>query len=121
MNVNEKLIALLKPLGIPVKPDVYRGDAEEYIEFNYADERSILSADDLPIMDETTLQIHLYTKNNPIQLKKQIRRLLRLGGFIVVSSNQIYENDSGYSHVVITASIESVTPAEELPEDEEEY
>ena len=121
MNVNEKLISMFSILKIPVKADVYRGKAEEYIVFNYADERPALFADDLDITNETTVQVHLYTKNNPQTLKKKIRRLLRLGGFTILSTNQFYEDDTGYNHVVVTASIEGITPTDELPGDEEEY
>ncbi len=121
MSVSERLKSILGVLKMPVKQDVYRGKEEHYIVFNLPDERSALSGDDLDIMSETTVQVHLYTKNNPQPTKTKIRRLLRLGGFVISSTNQFYENDTGYTHVVVTASITDAIPADELPGDEEEY
>lgn len=121
MSVSERVKSILGVLKMPVKPDVYRGKAEEYIVFNVPDERPALSGDDLDLVDEITVQVHYYTKSNPNPTKKKIRRLLRLGGFVITSTNQFYEDDTGYTHVVVTASTMEVTPDDELPEETEEY
>lgn len=108
MNVNPLIVSALSPLGFPVSPNVYKGTATEYITFNYADERPAVYADDEDILDETTVQVHYFTKGNPQANKKAIRRLLRSSGFSIQSTQELYESDTGYTHVVIYAWIDGV-------------
>ena len=77
MNINATVINALTSLKLPVHANVYNGTADEYITFNYADERPALRADDTDILDETTIQVHYFTRGNPQTNKKAIRRLLR--------------------------------------------
>ena len=39
MNVNPIIISALSPLNLPVSANIYEGTADEYITFNYSDER----------------------------------------------------------------------------------
>jgi len=106
MNINSIVISALSSLSLPVAANVYTGTAEEYITFNYADERPALRADDTDILDETTIQVHYFTRSNPQTNKKAIRRLLRAVGFSIQSTQEIYENDTGYFHIVVYAWVE---------------
>lgn len=106
MNVNPILITALLPLNMPVEPDIYLGTATEYITFNYADERPAVYADDTDTLDETTVQVHYFTKGNPQANKKLIRKALRSAGFSIISTSQFYETDTGFNHVVVEAWIE---------------
>jgi hypothetical protein len=106
MNVNASVINALTSLNLPVHANVYNGTADEYITFNYADERPALRADDTDILDETTIQVHYFTRGNPQTNKKTIRRLLRAAGFTIQSTQEFYESDTGYFHVVVYAWIE---------------
>lgn len=108
MNVNPLIIAALTPLGMPVEPDIYTGDATEYITFNYSDERPVVYADDVDITDETSVQVHYFTKGNPQANKKAIRKALRNAGFSIVDTAQYYEDDTGYTHVIVTVNIEGI-------------
>lgn len=108
MNVNPLIVRALSPLGLPVAPNAYKGTATEYITFNYADERPIVSADDEDILDATTVQVHYFTKGNPQANKKAIRRLLRSAGFSIQSTQELYENDTGYTHVIVYVWIDGV-------------
>ena len=108
MNANPIIISALSSLNIPVSPNVYEGSATEYIVFNYADERPALNADDTDILDDTTIQVHYFTKGNPQTNKKVIRRLLRASGFSIVSTREFYETDTKYTHVVVEANIDGV-------------
>lgn len=107
MNVNELIQNSLAPLNLPVFANVYTGSAADYITFNYADERPILYADDVDEFDETTIQVHYFTQENPQAMKKQIRKLLRQNGFSIESTQELYERDTKYNHVVVYANIES--------------
>ena len=106
MNINSIVISALSSLSLPVAANVYTGTAEEYITFNYADERPALRADDTDILDETTIQVHYFTRSNPQTNKKAIRRLLRAAGFTIQSTQEIYESDTGYFHIVVYAWVE---------------
>ena len=108
MNVNPIVISALSPLGLPVSPNTYEGTADEYIIFNYADERPTVRADDTDLYDETTVQVHYFTRGNPQPNKKAIRRLLKASGFTILSTSEFYESDTKYTHIVVEAWIEGV-------------
>lgn len=106
MNVNPIVIAALTPiLGVAPTPNKYDGDATDYITFNYTDERPALSADDEDIYDTTSIDVHYFTKGNPQANKKAIRRQMRAAGFSIMSTQEIYEDDTKYTHVIVSCSI----------------
>lgn len=111
MNVNPSIIAALSPLGIPVDPDIYLPPYEgapppdEYITFNYVYEDDVLYGDDDPLADETAVQIHYFTKGDPQEKKKAIRKLLRSADFVIQPTEQTYETDTKYNHIIIPAVI----------------
>lgn len=114
MNVNPIIKQALDPLGFPVEPDVYRGNALDYIIFNYADERPTVYADDVDKFDVTTVYVHFFCKEkSPIKYKRKIRHLLRQAGFTILNSQQFYEDDTQYTHVVVECEIEGVINDEE--------
>ena len=106
MNINTTVISALTSLSLPTHANVYNGTADEYITFNYADERPVVRADDEDILDETTIQIHYFTRGNPQTNKKAIRRLLRAAGFTIISTSEFYESDTAFTHVVVETWIE---------------
>lgn len=106
MIINAAVINALSSLKLPVHANVYNGAEDEYITFNYADERPVVRADDTDIYDETTIQVHYFTRSNPQPNKKAVRRLLRAAGFTIQSTSEFYESDTGYFHVVVYAWIE---------------
>lgn len=108
MNVNSMIITAFASLNLPVSANVYEGSADEYITFNYADERPVLSADDVDQLDETTIQVHYFTRGNPQTNKKSIRRLLRAAGFTIISTSEFYETDTKFIHIVVEAWIEGI-------------
>ncbi len=108
MNINPIVISALSSLNLPVEPNDYGGTAKEYITFNYADERPALRADDTDLYDETEIQVHYYTKGNPQTNKKAIRKLLRQADFTIINTQEFYEKDTKYTHVVVEAQIEGI-------------
>ncbi len=106
MNINSIVVTALTSLSLPVQANVYEGAATDYITFNYSDERPALRADDTDLYDETTIQVHGFTKSNPQALKKAIRKLLRASGFTIINTQELYESDTKYNHVVVEAWIE---------------
>lgn len=108
MNINQLVKSALAPTNLPVEINVYDGTETEYIRFNYADERPIISADDEDIFDETTIQVHYFVRGNPQANKKAIRKLLKAVGFTIQSTQELYETDTDYTHVIVYASIEGI-------------
>ena len=108
MNINTLVKSALSTNFSEVHANVYNGVAEKYIVFNYSDERPSVYADDTDTLDDTSIQVHLFTKENPSEDKKTIRRLLRLAGFSIVSTSEFYEADTGKTHVIVDANIEGI-------------
>lgn len=108
MNIDALIVTSLTSLGIPINAEPYKGTATAYIVFNYADERPVLRASGVDIYDETTVQVHYYALTNPATMKKSIRNLLRAGGFTIIDTQQFYETDTKYYHVIVTVWIEGL-------------
>lgn len=59
MTAGERLKAALDPLGLPVKPDAYMGEEEQYITYNY-DLLPVLYADGRAHFFRALIQVHLF-------------------------------------------------------------
>lgn len=108
MNINSIVVTALASLGLPVTANINLAGSTDYITFNYMDERPTLIADDTDLYDTTVIQVHYFTKTNPQQKKKDIRRLLRAGGFVIHNTMEFYETDTALNHVVVECSIDGV-------------
>jgi len=104
--VNPLIISALASMSIPVTPDSDKGTATECIVFNYADERPVVSGNDEDLIDTTTVQVHYFTKSDPQANKKAIRRLLRAAGFTIINTQEFYETETEYNHVVVECEID---------------
>jgi hypothetical protein len=108
VNINSIVVTALASLGLPVTANINLAGSTDYITFNYMDERPTLIADDTDLYDTTVIQVHYFTKTNPQQKKKDIRRLLRAGGFVIHNTMEFYETDTALNHVVVECSIDGV-------------
>ncbi len=114
MNVNELIKTALSPLGLPVIPDFYDGDADEYISFNYADDYPCNFSDNVPENDYAQLQVHYFVRGkSPHAVRKRIRVLLHKAGFDVSLGPINYESDTKKYHCPISAGIDGVADLEE--------
>lgn len=86
----------------------YLGTAEIYGTWNYSDERPILYGDDTDLCDVTYVQIHGFTKGSTKSIKRGIRTALRSVNFTITNTLELYEDDTGYYHVVVEAYIEGI-------------
>ena len=102
MNLNTKLLKLNNITGLQVEPDVYTGDDEEWITFNYVDENPSMFADDKAIEDVADMQVHLYVQDttNYFELKHKIRDYLENIGGYGVSISTVYEKDTKKRHII---------------------
>lgn len=107
MSVESLLMEAKNELGIPVFPNAYEGDANDYIVFNRADDRPIYSADDEPIIDRITVQVHrFFKKGDAVSHRIALKNFLRSKGFTVIRSGETYERDTAKTHIIVYASID---------------
>lgn len=107
MTTNETIESALASLGVPVKPNKYTGDKTDFIVYNYLDDRPISNADDTDEYYEQQVRINRYTqKTGDMEpLKKAIRRLMRAAGFSIMSTGELSEDTTGYTHIFVECSI----------------
>ena len=98
MNINKLIIDTLKPFDLPVKYRFYSGSNSTYITFfeinNFDDEFS----NDEEECEVHSLQIDLFTKEDPTNLKKEIKKALKTN-FSEVTFQDLYESDTGIFHI----------------------
>lgn len=82
MTVNERIKAALNPMGFPVKPDRYKGDAESYFVFNY-DLIPFQFADNRPTWYKALVQVHLFLPlgENSVARRMETAQALAAAGF----------------------------------------
>ena len=108
MNLNSIMQSAFSDMPMKTYPLFYKGDDVEYIVWQYLDERPSVNADDIDVYDITDVRVHLFTPRNPKKYKKQVRNRLRRSGFVILSTNEFYEDDTRYYHITVDASIEGV-------------
>lgn len=81
MTLNQRLIAALEPLGLPVVPDVDTKHRPRVLVFNY-DLLPFQPADNRPLWYRALIQVHLYLplKENGVGLAGQVAAALAGAG-----------------------------------------
>lgn len=96
----------LAPCGLPVYATVYEGRGKDFIVFVMADEHPDMCGDDEQITEICYPDIHYFSRGDPEGMKKYLRALLRKAGFIITGTTELYEKDTRYHHVIISAEID---------------
>lgn len=99
--MNKLIIDTLKPLGIPVSFQVYKGTATTYITFFEYNERPGLNADDKELQTNVYYQIDVWSKADYTSLVANAKRLLNEVGFSRINEFEQYEEDTGIYHRII--------------------
>lgn len=105
MNVNSKLLELENVTGLPTYPDKNESKSDEYITFNYADERDVLFGDDKPIEEAADMQVHVFVKCDYMDLKKKIKEFLINSGACGITFTSTYENETKKRHLIFEFEI----------------
>ena len=94
MNLDERIKTALDGVCDVIVPQVYTGDAQEYIVFNYS-EYPLEFADDEPQEVGYSIQVHLFMplKVNPNTKKESIKTALFSAGFTYPSIQDVTENE----------------------------
>lgn len=88
----------LKPLiddGVTVRQGWFDENCKELhvTLWNLSDTVAAIS-DDTEEVDAGTIQINIWSKNDQVQLKKRIRKLMRAGGFMYLDGHDEAETDT---------------------------
>jgi hypothetical protein len=92
MNVNSLIVQLNNITGIPVAPDIYKGESDKWITFTYQDERPAFFGDNEILDDIAYISVNLFTPANfnYMALKKTIKRYLESIGVLTNSESYVY-------------------------------
>lgn len=115
MTVNEKIIQAMTGFEIPVVADFFGDGNEEYITFNYADDRAALYGDDAPIAVKAAMQIHYFLPANKdyLEIKKKMRKALFEEGFTYPEVTVLVEPGNKVRHIIFECEIENEDEMEE--------
>jgi len=108
MTVQKLIMDTLGPMGYAVVPDIYEGDDKKYYTYTIADDRGAYFADDLPISNRVSVQIHFFLpiKENYIKERNQTRQLLLHAGFTYPVITMITEPDTQKRHIIFECEVE---------------
>ena len=108
MSVNERIeLALAQivpkicPSGCPTERP-----PTEYLVYNPELEEAAVFADDTDQEWLQHMQVHLYTKSNYTERRREIRKALREAGAVVTDIITLHEKDSGYHHLCFSCIFE---------------
>lgn len=108
MNLDARIRTALTGICDVIVPQVYTGDAPEYIVFNYS-EYPIGYSDNAPHSVGYSIQVHLFTplKVNPNAKKDSIKTALFTSGFAYPSIQDVTDED-GQHYVFETNCSEAI-------------
>lgn len=103
MSILSDLVNTIKTLNIPIETGYFSDKPpSEYIVLTPLIDSFELYADNGPLNQVEELRISLFTKNNYINLKNQLARILLGAGFIITDRRYLgFEDDTKYHHYVI--------------------
>ena len=108
METSEKIVAAIKPFGVPCVPDLSTGGAKRFVTYNFADDYGTDFADDQPETVVNSMQIHFFMPANEsyISWKKKIRKALFDAGFTFPEVIIQTEDENTIRHMIFECSIE---------------
>ena len=115
MTVNQRIIQALKAFNVPVTSDFFGGGNNEYITFNYENDKGEVFADDLPTEDIASMQIHYFLPSSKdyLKIKKDIRNVLLDAGATYPNVTVLMEPDNKTRHLVFECEFENEYEMEE--------
>ena len=113
MTVNSKIRQAVTPYVDACVFGAYTGTDETYCYFIFPQDSVALSGDNEAVIDNTSVQLHLFTPNNYLTLKKQIRASLLKNGFSYPNVTCLYETETKLNHIIFECDILSASETEE--------
>ena len=103
MSILSELNTLFETANIPVETGVFSGvPPDEYLVLTPLTDTFAVYGDDKPLADINEVRISLFNKNNYLQRKNQLVRMLLQADFVITDRRYIgHEDDTGYHHYAI--------------------
>lgn len=103
MSILSELNTLFETANIPVETGVFSGvPPDEYLVLTPLTDTFAVYGDDKPLADINEVRISLFSKNNYLQRKNQLVRMLLQADFVITDRRYIgHEDDTGYHHYAI--------------------
>jgi len=111
MSILSELNILFETANIPVETGVFSGvPPDEYLVLTPLTDTFAVYGDNKPLADINEVRISLFSKNNYLQRKNQLVRMLLQADFVITDRRYIgYEYDTGYHHYAIDVAKEYET------------
>jgi hypothetical protein len=103
MSILSELNTLFETANIPVETGVFSGvPPDEYLVLTPLTDTFAVYGDNKPLADINEVRISLFSKNNYLQRKNQLVRMLLQADFVITDRRYIgHEDDTGYHHYAI--------------------
>lgn len=103
MSILSELNTLLETANIPVETGVFSGvPPDEYVALTPLADTFTVFGDNKPLADIHEVRVSLFSKNNYLQRKNQLVRMLLQADFVITDRRYIgHEDDTGYHHYAI--------------------
>jgi len=111
MSILSELNTLFEAANIPVETGVFSGvPPDEYMVLTPLTDTFAVYGDNKPLADVSEVRISLFSKNNYLQRKNQLVRMLLQADFVITDRRYIgHEDDTGYHHYAIDVAKEYET------------
>lgn len=108
MNILSELNALFNTINIPVETGVFSGvPPDEYLVLTPLTDSFALFGDNKPQLDVQEVRLSLFSKNNYLQRKNQLMRLILQADFVITDRRYVgHEDDTGFHHYAIDVAKE---------------
>jgi len=103
MSILTELNTLFETANIPVETGVFSGvPPDEYLVLTPLTDTFAVYGDNRPLADINEVRISLFSKNNYLQRKNQLVRMLLQADFVITDRRYIgHEDDTSYHHYAI--------------------
>jgi hypothetical protein len=103
MSILSELNTLFETANIPIETGVFSGvPPDEYLVLTPLTDTFAVYGDNKPLADINEVRISLFSKNNYLQRKNQLVRMLPQADFVITDRRYIgHEDDTGYHHYAI--------------------
>ena len=108
MSILSELNTLFETANISVETGVFSGvPPDEYLVLTPLTDTFAVYGDNKPLADVSEVRVSLFSKNNYLQRKNQLVRMLLQADFIITDRRYVgYENDTGYYNFCIDVAKE---------------
>lgn len=104
MTAEAAIKEALESAGVPFARMTYSGNAKAYITYQLVISAEREFSDDENASEEFTYRIDIFSRVDYIALLRRAKRALKAEGFYAISAEaELYESDTKFFHVPITA------------------